>query len=146
MTYELPDLPYEFDALEPHIDKETMHIHHSKHHQAYIDKLNAAIKGTDLEGKDINEVLKNLDAVPEDIRMAVRNHGGGHSNHSAFWLSLAPEGKCGQPSEALLQSMKDAFDGDEKNCAKAFTEAAMTRFGSGWAWLVVDKNKKLKIY
>ena len=136
---ELPELPYEYNALEPHIDEETMKLHHTKHHQAYIDKLNAAISGTDLEGKDINEVLKNLEAVPEDIRGAVQNHGGGHSNHSMFWQIMGPNAG-GEASGAVGDAIDEAFGSFEK-FKEEFTNAGMTRFGSGWAWLVVDNGK-----
>tara|TARA_Y100000310_G_scaffold47186_1_gene43780 strand:- start:10185 stop:10787 length:603 start_codon:yes stop_codon:yes gene_type:complete len=135
----LPKLPYEYNALEPHIDEETMKLHHTKHHQAYIDKLNAAISGTDLEGKDINEVLKDLNSVPEDIRAAVRNHGGGHSNHSMFWQIMAPNAG-GEPSGAVADAIKETFGGFDK-FKEEFTNAGMTRFGSGWAWLVIDNGK-----
>jgi superoxide dismutase, Fe-Mn family len=135
----LPKLPYEYNALEPHIDEETMNLHHTKHHQTYIDKLNAAIKGTDLENKEINEVLKNLEAVPKDIRTAVRNHGGGHSNHSMFWEIMGPNAG-GVPSGAVGDAIKETFGGFDK-FKEIFTEAAMARFGSGWAWLVAEKGK-----
>jgi len=137
--HELPKLPYEYNALEPHIDEQTMKIHHDKHHQAYIDKLNAAIKGTELENKEINEVLKDLNSVPEDIRTAVRNHGGGHSNHSFFWKIMAPNAG-GEASGVVADAIKEAFGGFDK-FKEIFTEAAMTRFGSGWAWLIVENGK-----
>jgi len=137
--HELPKLPYEYNALEPHIDEQTMKIHHTKHHQAYIDKLNAAIKGTDLENKDVNEILKDLDAVPEDIRTAVRNHGGGHSNHSMFWEIMSPGGG-GEASGKVGDAIKKAFGSFDK-FKEEFTNAGMTRFGSGWAWLIVDNGK-----
>jgi superoxide dismutase, Fe-Mn family len=135
----LPKLPYEYNALEPHIDEETMKLHHTKHHQTYIDKLNAAIKGTDLENKDINEVLKDLNSVPEDIRTAVRNHGGGHSNHSMFWKIMAPNAG-GEPSGSVADAIKETFGGFDK-FKEEFTNAATTHFGSGWAWLAVDNGK-----
>ena len=137
--HELPKLPYEYNALEPHIDEQTMKIHHDKHHQAYIDKLNAAIKGTDLENKEVNEILKDLNSVPEDIRTAVRNHGGGHSNHSMFWQVMGP-GKGGDPSGAIGDAIKEAFSSFDK-FKEIFGEAAIARFGSGWAWLIVDDGK-----
>jgi len=140
--HELPKLPYEYNALEPHIDEQTMKIHHTKHHQAYIDKLNAAIKGTDLENKEINEVLKDLNAVPEDIRTAVRNHGGGHSNHSMFWQVMAPNAG-GEPSGKLSDAIKETFGSFDK-FKEEFEAAGVARFGSGWVWLVLD-NGKLKI-
>jgi superoxide dismutase, Fe-Mn family len=135
----LPKLPYEYNALEPHIDAKTMEIHHTKHHQAYIDKLNAAIKGTDLENKEINEVLKNLNSVPENIRAAVRNHGGGHANHGMFWQVMSPN-SGGNPSGELQKAMHAQW-GDFNKFKEEFTNAAMARFGSGWAWLVVDNGK-----
>jgi superoxide dismutase, Fe-Mn family len=135
----LPKLQYEYNALEPHIDEETMRLHHTKHHQAYIDKLNAAIKGTDLENKEINEVLKDLNSVPEDIRTAVRNHGGGHSNHSMFWEIMGPNAG-GEALGAVGDAIKETFESFDK-FKEIFTKAAMARFGSGWAWLVVENGK-----
>ena len=135
----LPKLPYEYNALEPHIDEKTMTIHHTKHHQAYIDKLNAAIKDTDLENKEINEVLKDLNAVRENIRAAVRNHGGGHSNHNFFWKIMAPNAG-GEPSGAVADAINQAFGTFDK-FKEDFANAGMTRFGSGWSWLVVDDGK-----
>jgi len=137
--YELPKLPYGYDALEPHIDAKTMEIHHTKHHQAYIDKLNAAIKGTDLENKEINEVLKDLNSVPEDIRTAVRNHGGGHSNHTFFWQVMAPNAG-GEASGAVGDAIKEAFGSFDK-FKEDFIAAGVGQFGSGWAWLIVDNGK-----
>ena len=135
----LPKLPYMYDDLEPHIDAKTMEIHHTKHHQAYIDKLNAAIKGTKFENMDINEVLKNINEVPENIRAAVRNHGGGHSNHSFFWAIMSPEGG-GEPDGNLADAINSAF-GSVKKFKEEFSTAAANRFGSGWAWLVSDGGK-----
>ncbi len=135
----LPKLPYEYNALEPHIDELTMKLHHTKHHQTYIDKLNAAIKGTKFEKMDINKVLKDLNAVPENIRAAVRNHGGGHSNHSFFWPIMSPDGG-GEPSGAVGDAISKTFNGFEK-FKEIFAEAAMARFGSGWAWLVFQNGK-----
>ena len=128
-------LDYAYDALEPHIDARTMEIHHTKHHQAYIDKLNAAIKGTDLETKDVFELLKHLNTVPENIRGIVRNHGGGHANHSMFWKIMAPHGG-GYPSGKLGDAINAAFGGFDK-FKEAFAAAAVGQFGSGWAWLAV---------
>ncbi len=139
----LPKLPYAYNALEPHIDELTMTIHHTKHHQAYIDKLNAAIKGTKFEDMDINEVLKKINEVPENIRTAVRNHGGGHSNHSFFWTIMSPDGG-GEPEGKIGDEIKKTFGSFEK-FKEEFTNAGLNRFGSGWAWLVVD-NGKLAIY
>lgn len=135
----LPKLPYAYDALEPHIDARTMEIHHTKHHQAYIDKLNGAIKGTEFEKMDVNELLKQLNKVPENIRTAVRNHGGGHSNHSFFWQIMGPDGG-GEPSGKVGDAIKETFKGFDK-FKEIFTEAAMSRFGSGWAWLIVDNGR-----
>lgn len=135
----LPKLPYAYDALEPHIDARTMEIHHTKHHQAYIDKLNGAIKGTEFEKMDVNKLLKQLNKVPENIRTAVRNHGGGHSNHSFFWQIMGPDGG-GEPSGKVGDAIKETFKGFDK-FKEIFTEAAMSRFGSGWAWLIVDNGR-----
>ena len=136
---ELPKLPYDYNALEPHIDEETMKLHHIKHHQAYIDKLNAAIKGTDLESKEIDEILKDLSSVPENIRADVQNHGGGHSNHTFFWQIMGPNAG-GEPSGAVGDAINEAFGSFEK-FKEEFANAGMTRFGSGWAWLVVEDGK-----
>ncbi|WP_019391471.1 superoxide dismutase SodA [Priestia filamentosa] len=139
MAHELPQLPYAYDALEPHIDKETMNIHHTKHHNTYVTKLNDAIKGTDLESKSIEELVSNLDAVPENIRTAVRNNGGGHANHSLFWTILSPEGG-GEPTGELADAINKKFGSYEK-FQEEFATAAAGRFGSGWAWLVVDNGE-----
>jgi len=139
MAVELPKLDYEYNALEPYIDEQTMRIHHTKHHQAYIDNYNKAVAGTPLEGKAVEEVLKNLDAVPEAIRTAVRNHGGGHANHSLFWKVMAPNAG-GEPSGGLAEAIAKDF-GSFAAFKERFEAAAKTRFGSGWAWLVVDKGK-----
>ena len=135
----LPNLPYEYNALEPHIDEQTMRIHHTKHHQAYIDKLNAAVKGTKFEGMDVNELLKKLNEVPENIRMAVRNHGGGHSNHSFFWQIMAPKAG-GEPKGKVADEISKTFGSFDK-FREDFTNAGLNRFGSGWAWLVSDGGK-----
>jgi len=137
--HELPKLPYEYNALEPHIDEKTMTIHHTKHHQAYIDKLNGAIKGTEFENMDVNELVQQLDKVPENIRTAVRNNGGGHANHTLFWQWMGV-GKGGDPSGAVGDSIKDSFGGFDK-FKEVFAEAAVTRFGSGWAWLIVENGR-----
>ena len=136
MAHELSDLPYAFDALEPHIDARTMEIHHGKHHNAYVTNLNNAIAGNaDLEAKSLCELISDLDAVPEDIRGAVRNNGGGHANHSLFWTSMGP-GKGGEPSGALGDAINSTFGGFD-TFKEEFAKAGMTRFGSGWAWLAV---------
>ncbi|HVE81083.1 MAG TPA: superoxide dismutase [Candidatus Dormibacteraeota bacterium] len=137
--FELPKLPYDYDALEPHIDARTMEIHHTKHHQTYVDKLNDALKGNDeLLALDINELIQNIDEVPEDKRTAVRNNGGGHANHSFFWTIMSPDGG-GEPGGELAEAIKSAFGGFEEFKAK-FKEAAIGRFGSGWAWLCKDAD------
>jgi len=136
---ELPTVPYDYNALEPHIDAKTMEIHHTKHHQAYIDKLNGAIKGTEFESMELNELLQNLDKVPENIRGAVRNHGGGHANHTLFWQWMGP-GKGGDPSGTVGDAINEAFGSFDK-FKEIFKESAMTRFGSGWAWLIVENGR-----
>jgi Fe-Mn family superoxide dismutase len=141
MAYQLPELPYPYDALEPHIDARTMEIHHTKHHQAYISKVNDAIAGTDLEKKSVEQLISQLDAVPENIRTIVRNHGGGHANHSLFWTVMSPRGG-GTPSGDLAAAIDAELGGFDKFNA-AFSGAAATRFGSGWAWLSLDDNKLL---
>ena len=136
MAFELPSLPYAEDALEPHIDARTMGIHHGKHHASYTANLNGAIAGTELEGKSVEEIIGNLDAVPENIRTAVRNNGGGYANHNLFWQIMGPNGG-GEPSGALADAINSAF-GSFADFQSAFSAAAATRFGSGWAWLVAD--------
>ena len=136
MVYTLPALPYSYSALEPHIDARTMEIHHSKHHQAYCDKTNAALEGTALIRKPIEEVLADLNAIPENIRTAVRNNGGGYANHNFFWQSMSPEGG-GEPKGGLNAAILKAF-GDFQTFKEKFTAAAMSQFGSGWAWLVAN--------
>lgn len=143
MPHTLPTLPYAFSALEPHIDAKTMEIHFTKHHQAYIDNLNKALeKHPELQEKSIEELVADLEMIPEDIRTAVRNHGGGHLNHSFFWQMLAPATSA-EPQGALLEAMNKAF-GSLDACKEKFAAAATSRFGSGWAWLVVD-GKNLSI-
>ena len=141
--HELPKLPYAYDALEPHIDAKTMEIHHTKHHQTYVDKLNGAIKGTQFENMDVNELLKKINEVPDNIRTAVRNHGGGHSNHSFFWQVMAPD-TGGEPHGNAGDAIKHAFGGFDK-FKEELTNAGLNRFGSGWAWLVLN-NGKLEVY
>jgi Fe-Mn family superoxide dismutase len=140
MAYSLPDLPYAHDALEPHIDARTMEIHHTKHHQAYINKVNAALQGhDDLAAKSIEDLVSDLSAVPEAIRGAVRNNGGGHANHSLFWTVMSPTGG-GTPSGDLAVAI-DAACGSFDKFKEQFSAAAATRFGSGWSWLSVDGGK-----
>jgi superoxide dismutase, Fe-Mn family len=135
--YTLPDLSYDYAALEPHIDAKTMEIHHTKHHQTYIDKLNAALEGhDDLYTEDVDDLLRNFSSVPADIQGAVRNHGGGHSNHSLFWTVMGPDGG-GEPSGDLAAAIDTSF-GSLKEFQEKFNDAAVAQFGSGWAWLVVD--------
>lgn len=143
MAYSVPDLPYETNALEPHIDTRTMEIHHGKHHAAYVSKLNDAIEGTDLGSKSIEDLVADLDSVPEKIRGAVRNNGGGHANHSLFWTVMGPGGG-GEPSGKLAEAIKSELGGYESFKEKLSTAGA-TRFGSGWAWLSVDGNRKLVV-
>jgi Fe-Mn family superoxide dismutase len=139
MAYSLPALPYAYDALEPHIDARTMEIHHTKHHQAYINNVNNAIAGSELEGLTVEQLISNLNKVPESIRTAVRNNGGGHANHSLFWTVLSPGGG-GAPSGELAAAINATFGGLD-GFKEKFTAAATSRFGSGWAWLSVDGGK-----
>jgi superoxide dismutase, Fe-Mn family len=136
MAYTVPDLPYAYDALEPHIDDATMHLHHDKHHQAYVDKVNAALEGTEFADRPIEEVIANLDAIPQEKRAAVRNNGGGHYNHTLFWESLSPNGG-GAPSGELASAIDQAFDSFDA-FKEQFEAAGVNQFGSGWAWLVID--------
>ncbi len=141
--HELLPLPYAYDSLEPHIDEQTMRIHHDKHHQAYVNNLNTALeKHPELQDKSVEELLKNLNAIPEDIRTAVRNNGGGHANHSLFWLIMGPHG--GEPSGKLANAINATF-GSFESFKEQFSNAAATRFGSGWAWLSVDASGKLVV-
>jgi len=144
MAYEVPPLPYDYTALEPHIDEQTMHLHHDKHHQAYVTNLNAAIeKHPELGSKSPEELIKNLDSIPEDIRAAVRNNGGGHVNHSMFWQIMGPNGG-GAPTGALADAITGAF-GSFDAFKTQFNDAGVKRFGSGWAWLVKSSDGKLQI-
>jgi Fe-Mn family superoxide dismutase len=136
MPYELPPLPYDYDALEPTIDEQTMRIHHDKHHQAYVDNLNKAVEGTDLDGTPIDELVKQLDRLPDDRRTAARNNGGGHANHSLFWQIMKPGGG-GEPTGALADAISKAF-GDADALKAQVNDAGVKRFGSGWTWLIVD--------
>ncbi|MEW9500432.1 superoxide dismutase [Jeotgalibacillus marinus] len=143
MGFTLPELPYSYDALEPHFDKDTMNIHHTKHHNTYVTKLNDALQGHDgLQSKTIDELVAGLNSVPESIRPAVRNNGGGHANHSFFWNILSPNGG-GEPSGELATAINDKFGSFEK-FKEEFAAAGAGRFGSGWAWLVVN-NGQLEI-
>ena len=143
-AHELPELPYAHDALEPTIDTQTMQIHHGKHHQGYVNKLNAALEGHDnLQGKSVEELLADLDSIPEEIRTAVRNNGGGHYNHSLFWPAMSPTGG-GEPSGALAEAINEAF-GSFDEFKSAFAAAGGGQFGSGWGWLVVDSDGNLAV-
>ena len=143
MTHELPQLPYDYDSLEPHIDKETMRIHHSKHHQTYVDKLNKALEGQEeLQDKPVEDLLKNIDSVSEKIRTAVKNHGGGHFNHSFFWNVMK---KDVQISGEILEAINRDFESYD-NFVELFKQSAVSQFGSGWAWLVLNpQENKLEI-
>lgn len=144
MAFELPALPYAYDALEPHIDAKTMEIHHGKHHAAYVNNLNAALeKHPELADKSLDELLSAIDAIPADIRAAVRNNGGGHANHALFWQLMSPKGG-GEPEGRLAKAINEAF-GSFEEFKKQFAAAAATRFGSGWAWLVLNREGKLEI-
>ena len=143
MAHTLPELPYAFDALEPNIDAKTMEIHYTKHHQAYITNLDKALEGSDLADKPAEELIRDIDALPEKIRGAVRNNGGGHANHSLFWTVMSPKGG-GQPVGDVAKHI-DSDLGSFDKFKEAFTQAALTRFGSGWAWLSVDKGGKLSV-
>ncbi len=148
MSYTLPQLPYDFSALEPHIDAKTMEIHYTKHHQAYLDKLNAALPEVlsadpQLDGQPVETILCNLDKVPESIRATVRNNGGGHYNHTLFWESMSAQ-RGGEPSDALAQAITTAF-GSFAAFQEAFAAAAVGRFGSGWAWLIKKTDGSVEI-
>ncbi|MDP9188390.1 MAG: superoxide dismutase [Actinomycetota bacterium] len=136
MAFEVPDLPYDYSALEPHIDEQTMKVHHDKHHQAYVDKANAALEGTEWADKDVNEVLQNLSSLPDDKQGPVRNNGGGHSNHSFFWEIMSPDGG-GDPEGELAAAIDDKF-GSLDSFKEEFKNAGIGQFGSGWAWLIHD--------
>ncbi|MCH2115653.1 MAG: superoxide dismutase [Pirellulales bacterium] len=143
MTYSLPDLPYSTDALEPHIDARTMEIHHGKHHNAYVSKLNGALEGAGVAEQSIEDLCRNIDLVPENIRGAVRNNGGGHANHSLFWTIISPQGG-GEPEGALADAIGSQLGG-YAGFKEAFSNAAATRFGSGWAWLSVSAGGQLVV-
>jgi Fe-Mn family superoxide dismutase len=143
VAYEVPPLPYDYNALEPHIDEATMKVHHDKHHQAYVDKANAALEGTEWEDKPIEEVLQNLDSLDDDKKGPVRNNGGGHANHTFFWQILSPDGG-GSPEGSLLQAIVDTFGGFE-DFKEKFKAAGIGQFGSGWAWLVKNDDGDLEV-
>jgi Fe-Mn family superoxide dismutase len=144
MAHELPPLPYAANALEPHIDAQTMEIHHGKHHAAYVTNLNKALESApELQGKSAEDLIRDLNQVPENIRMAVRNNGGGHVNHTMFWQIMGPNAG-GQPTGPLADAISQAFGGFEA-FAEKLSQAGMTRFGSGWAWLVVDRSGQLAV-
>ncbi|ONN71554.1 superoxide dismutase [Pseudomonas oryzihabitans] len=143
MPHTLPQLPYAYDALEPHVDAQTMEIHHTKHHQTYINNLNAALEGTEFASLSAEDVVRQLDKLPQDKRGAVQNNGGGHANHSLFWTVMAPNAG-GKPEGALAEAIESQLGGFEA-FKEAFTKAALTRFGSGWAWLSVTPEKKLVV-
>lgn len=144
MAYTLPELPYAYDALEPHIDARTMEIHHTKHHNTYITNLNNALEGAGIKGPEcICDLVDDLSQVPESIRMAVRNNGGGHANHSFFWKLLSPEGG-GTPTGTVAEAINKTF-GSFSKFQEQFTQASLSRFGSGWAWLCVTKDKDLMV-
>ena len=136
MAFTLPPLPYPYDALEPHIDEATMKLHHGKHHQAYVDKLNAAIAGSEWESKSLDEIMVSLDKVPDKIKAAVRNNGGGHYNHSLFWQWMSPTGG-GEPTGKVAEAINSKF-GSFAKFKEEFEAAGMSRFGSGWVWLIQD--------
>lgn len=143
MPHTLPQLPYAYDALEPHVDAQTMEIHHTKHHQTYINNLNAALEGTEFANLSAEDVVRQLDKLPQDKRGAVQNNGGGHANHSLFWTVMAPNAGD-KPEGALAEAIESQLGGFDA-FKEAFTKAALTRFGSGWAWLSVTPEKKLVV-
>jgi Fe-Mn family superoxide dismutase len=139
MAFEVPPLPYDYGALEPHVDRQTMELHHDKHHQAYVDKANAALEGTDYADAPVEDVIRNLSSLPSDKQAAVRNNGGGHLNHSMFWESMSPDGG-GAPDGDLAAAIDEAF-GSFDAFKEQFEAAGVGQFGSGWAWLVLDGGK-----
>lgn len=144
MAYELPPLPYDYNALEPYIDEETMHLHHDKHHQAYVNNLNAALQGqSQFENMSVDDLMRQINSVPESIRTAVRNNGGGHANHSMYWQIMKPNGG-GEPTGDLANAINSAF-GSFDQFKAAFNDAGAKRFGSGWAWLVIGPDGKLAV-
>ena len=144
MAHELPPLPYDYNALEPHIDAQTMQLHHDKHHAAYVNNLNTALeKHPDLQNKSAEELIQDLNSVPEDVRAAVRNNGGGHVNHTMFWQIMGPNGG-GEPTGAIADAIRESF-GSFEDFKKQFNDAGTKRFGSGWVWLVRGSDGKLQI-
>lgn len=143
MPFTLPELPYAYTALEPHIDALTMEIHHSRHHQTYVNGLNAALEGTAYADWSLERLLREITSLPENVQGAVRNHGGGHANHSLFWLVMSPEGG-GEPQGPLADAIQQSF-GSFEEFKQLFIKAALSRFGSGWAWLVKDQQGKLRV-
>jgi Fe-Mn family superoxide dismutase len=143
MAYSLPPLPYPTNALEPHIDSKTMETHHGKHHKTYVDNVNKALEGKGIAEQSVEDLCRNIDKIPEDIRTAVRNNGGGHANHSMFWLIMSPKGG-GKPGGDLARAIDSDLGGFEK-FKQDLSQAAITRFGSGWGWLSVDKSGKLSV-
>jgi Fe-Mn family superoxide dismutase len=144
MAHEVPPLPYDYSALEPHVDEQTMRIHHDKHHQAYVDNLNAALEGTEWADRPVEDVLANLDALPEDKRMPVRNNGGGHVNHTFFWEIMGTNGGGEPPAGPLRSAIESAF-GDFASLKQQVNDAGVKRFGSGWTWLVQDDGGALSV-
>lgn len=143
MSFELPALPYTYDALEPHVDAMTMEIHHQRHHQTYVNGLNNALADTRYEKWDLYELLRQIQSIPSNMQSAVRNHGGGHANHSLFWQVMSPQGG-GEPTGKLAKAIESDI-GSFQNFKEQFTQAAVSRFGSGWAWLVLNANGQLEI-
>ena len=143
MTFTLPELPYAYNALEPHLDTMTLEIHHSRHHQTYVNGLNAAVKDTPFEQWPLERLLREINTLPDNMAAAVRNHGGGHANHSLFWTVMSPQGG-GAPVGKLAEAINEAF-GSFDAFREQFVQAAVSRFGSGWAWLCVDAGKKLMV-
>ena len=136
MAFEVPPLPYDYNALEPHIDEQTMHLHHDKHHQAYVDNANKALEGTEWADRSVEQVLANLEILPDDIRTVVRNNAGGHANHTLFWEIMSPDGG-GEPSGSLADAIDNTFDSVDE-LKKLLNDTGVKRFGSGWSWLVHD--------
>lgn len=143
MAFEVPPLPYDYNALEPYIDTQTMQLHHDKHHAAYVNNLNNAVKDSELANKNVDDILRNMSNVPDNIRTAVQNNAGGHSNHSMFWAIMKPNGG-GEPTGALANAIQQAF-GSFDQFKAAFNDAGVKRFGSGWTWLVLDQSGKLSV-